>query len=46
VNIKNIGQIVSERLDALRQLNANPYDVDAQNAAYKAEQQVGLLIYI
>jgi len=46
VNIKNIGQIVSERLNALRQLSANPNNVDAMNAAYQAEQQVTLLFRI
>lgn len=30
----------------MRQLSANPYNIVAQNAAYKAEQQVILLFYI
>jgi hypothetical protein len=40
VNIKNIGQIVTERLNALRQLSADPSDAEAMSAAYHAEQKL------
>ena len=40
VNVKNIGQVVTERLNALRRLTANPDDTAAMNAAYAAQQKV------
>ena len=38
--MKNIGQVVTERLNALRKLTANPDDSDAMNEAYAAQQKV------
>ena len=38
--MKNIGQVVTERLNALRRLTANPDDTSAMNAAYAAQQKV------
>jgi len=43
VNVKNIGQVVTERLNALRRLTLNPDDTAAMNAAYEAQQMVCLL---
>jgi len=40
VNVKNIGQVVTERLNALRRLTLNPDDTAAMNAAYEAQQKV------
>jgi len=40
VNVRNIGQVVTERLNALRRLTVNPDDTSAMNAAYAAQQKV------
>jgi len=40
VNVRNIGQVVTERLNALRRLTVNPDDSAAMNAAYAAQQKV------
>eukprot|EP00058_Branchiostoma_floridae_P027127 XP_002612618.1 hypothetical protein BRAFLDRAFT_219680 [Branchiostoma floridae] len=36
----NISAIVGERVKALRQLQANPYDVEAMSKIHKAQQQI------
>lgn len=46
VNVKNIGQVVTERLNALRRLTVDPDDSAAMNAAYAAQQKVCLIYRI
>lgn len=36
----DVGQVVSERLSALRKLQSNPNDVQALGSVFKAQQQV------
>ena len=44
--MKNIGQVVTERLNALRRLTVDPDDSAAMNAAYAAQQKVCLIYRI
>jgi len=44
--VKNIGQVVTERLNALRRLTVDPDDSAAMNAAYAAQQKVCLIYRI
>ena len=44
--MRNIGQVVTERLNALRQLTVNPDDTTAMNAAYAAQQKVSQVCFV
>ncbi len=39
----SIGDVVSERLSAIRNLKTNPYDVQALTKMHRADRQVGIL---